>query len=502
MAFVNNENQQEEEEKKGSQPSVVSSGQGSAIGSGTGAPASGGATGGSGQFTNLQSYIKANQPKTQQLAEGITGDVKKQGEALKTDIGQKRESYLGEQGKFGEGQKQFVQQQVSQAGQQPQSQEDVDRFRSLATGAEKAPDLTEQRGQAQDLQRRAKEFETSKGRFEGLNRLVGGKTATYGKGQKQLDQLLLAGDRQSKQKSIRDMREATKGLDAQVGQLGTDVNEARQATQQQAQEAITNARTAAQEEARNRYESLRGGLEAGQLSQEQLTQLGLEAGQRTYGADLLGGLEQTRGMSAQDTARLDALAKLGGLEGRELYTGIQGGDTAQNLQEMIAQRQGAYESALTPLQQQQQQSQAAQQAIDAYLGSASSNAPLDPLGGNVIRDEMGLPVRNTDPMGSSPISFDEQLRQDALSKLGELGISPLDVDKSMSSNIYGDRDRIIKRQREGFMGALSPRQQEIQNNLARLESEYGGQLGLVPQVKDGGVIDSPKIAALKKMRGY
>ena len=302
---------------------------------------------GSGSFTNIQDYVKANKPKIKELSQGITKDVQKESQGLRQGLEKTRSEYLGQEGKFGAGQQDFIKKQIDQAGTGTQTQEDADRFAKLREGTTQAPDLSKQRQQASDIQRRNKEFQTSKGRQEGLRRLVGGKTSTYGKGQQKLDNMLLAGDRASKQKSIRDIREASKGLGQQVGTLDRDLAVNRSALKEAAGGAET-ARKGLSQEVTDRYRGLESGLEGGTLTDEQYAQLGLTKGERTYGGDLLGTLNQTRGMSQADISRLDALSKLSGGQ-RQTFADIeQGGDSAANLRAMLDEQKATYQSAIDP----------------------------------------------------------------------------------------------------------------------------------------------------------
>ena len=165
-----------------------------------------------------------------------------------TTLTGQREEFLGAEGKFGAGQQKFIGQQIEQAkAGQAASEEDVERFRGFATGATKAPELDVQRRQAADLKRQTKEIETPKGRFESLQKLVGQQAPTYSSGQRQLDQLLLAGDRPSRLQSIRDIREATRGVGEQVGRLGEDIAAGRATRQQEAVSQLGAARQVEQQ---------------------------------------------------------------------------------------------------------------------------------------------------------------------------------------------------------------------------------------------------------------
>ena len=468
---------------------------------------------GSGAFTNIRQYIEANKPKTAQMAGAITKGVETEAGQLGTQLGQQREKYIGQEGLYGDKATETIQSSIAEAGRQPD--QDTSAFRSYATGKAGTADLTKQQMQAQDLARQAKEFETSRGRQEQLQKMVG-KTGGYTGGQQSLDRMLLAGDRESKLRALQGIRSATAGLGERVSGLGTDIEARRTAVQQQAQEELGQARTGEQERLTGQYERLRGGLEAGQLSAEDLSRLGLEAGQRTYGTDLSGVLEGTKGTTQEDIARLDALAQLGGLSGREQFQGVAGGDVAADIAARVGERRGAYEQAIADPTRQlealrgayegsQERAKALYKQDQAYRMSENRISHLSPTG----RLEQAL--ASPDPrysryilekQGASPAVMEQF---DALSKIEDPAqrkqmartLAMYGKAKGSGQHTY---DALLSPEIQRQIGALYD---PYQRQISGIESAYGGTIGQTPQsAQDGGVITKDqRLKALMNIRG-
>lgn len=502
MAYVSDTTPDKDKENADqSGMNTVSTGQSAQIAGGQAPAQESTQKGGSGQFTNIQDYIQANKPKTQQLAQNITGNVQKQAQDVRSATQQQQEQFTGQQGIYGDKAQQTIQQSIQQAGKQPD--QDISQFRAYATGKAGTADFSKQQQQATDLQRQAKQLETSKGRQEQLQKVVG-KAPTYTAGQQGLDRMLLAGDRESKLATIRGAREAVGGLGQQVEQANTQVEQARQQAQQQAQQQLAEARKSEQERLTGQYERLRGGLQSGQLSQEDLQKLGLEAGQRTYGVNLADVLDQNKAATPEDIARLDALAKLGGLEGRETFQGIQGGDIVANVQQALGEKQKAYEQEIVdPTKQRDIYARLAQMAKDAWrkdlrveeYDSGEDNmykfGNINMYGGNFgniwnrMRPELG-----------GAYSPAEMRVQQALQEQGTGGA------KIMTRDNEGVPERYVDTSNLDF-SAFDRLDDPYVQQLAAIEGRYGGTIGQAPPaVEDGGIIESPKMRALKKMRGY
>ena len=435
---------------------------------GTAAPSTGGPSAGgskSGGFANIQQYLEANKPKVEQITSDITSGVQKEAADIRSGLGQSREKYLGQEGVYGAGSKDFVGQQIGRAGSGTSTDEQKQRFSALRTGSDAGPSFDKERQRAQNLEQRAKDVSKEGGRFSEVERIVGKQSPQYSAGQKSLDQLLI-GSAPGYSKAIRDIQESTKGLSGQVGQLGQDITSGRQELKTQTQSEIDAARGALQGTVKDRYGRLKSGLEAGQLSQEDLASLGLQAGQRTYGTNLSGVLEGTRGMTPEEASRLDALAGLGGLEGRQLYTNVQGGDVAADMQQRIAEQKGLYEGELNPLQSKT----AAEQGLLSR-------------------------IEDTRMLERSPVAGNDQYSTYS---------SDPDLVKFMGGGGY-DYDRATDHSQARFNVAKSARLADQNRRAAQqetlrkqLESRYGGNIA---QAEDGGVIN-PKLAALKKLSDH
>lgn len=314
---------------------------------------------GSGSFVNLQKYIQANKPKTQQLQQKITSGITSQAQKTRQELAQKRqqtESQYAQEEKRLQEAKPFYQQAFQKAGTGELSEQDVQRFRGLAEGkqAELAtPELQRQRASAESLEKRARELGTSAGRQQELARTVGKQSPTYTAGQQSLDALLLSGDRKGRTQALRQVRGATQGLESQVGQLSQQAQARREAlrgmARQRSQEIqqllqqgqgegieeqvgqrglsdIEQALQARREEAAARapeeLAAFRERVKSGALTQEDLNRFGLKGGQQLYDinlGDFIAGAAQVPTLagvaSPEEVRRYQALQRLAGGQG-------------------------------------------------------------------------------------------------------------------------------------------------------------------------------------------
>jgi hypothetical protein len=327
-----------------------------------------GAGAGSGQFTNIQDYVKANQPKTAELAQGITSGIQKEATGIRSQLESKRAEFF-DPSKYG-GAKEFQTQQIQQAGTTAPSQEQAQRFQQLRTGAFAAPELSQQRASSADLSRRAGELQTATGRKEALQGLVGKQTPTYSQGQRQLDQLLLAGDRPSRLESLRNVRGAAGTLGSEVARFGDEAQAARTEAMRVGDEDLGTARTAQQEQISGLQQRLQESFGEGgdrALSTEDLSRLGLEGGVgELYGVDP--GLRQGV-VSSQGLDRMKALETLAGRD-PSLATGEYTAFDPAALQEQVAAQKAAFDP-------QQASRQAAIQQQEAFLAGEGGGSALD-----------------------------------------------------------------------------------------------------------------------------
>jgi hypothetical protein len=447
---------------------------------------------GSGTFTNIQQYIQANKPKTAQLYKGITSDIQQQAGQLRGTAQQSRQEYLGEGGKLAGGQE-FIKQQITQAGQPGAAEGDAERFQQLRTGAIKGPEFMEQQRQAQQLQARSQQLGTTEGRFGELQRMVGKQSPRYTTGQRSFDEMLMSRSPEAARQAMEASRQAVTGVGEEFTQTTADIEAQRQALQTQAQEELGTARTGLRGTIEERYAGLQAGLTpGGQLTEEQLATLGMERGARTYGADLAGALGETRGMSAQEAARLDALAKMAGKEGRSLYAGIEGGDLSAAMQERIAAGKTAYEkdivapkAKMAQMKQYEEKIVPMQAAITKELGRLDSWSGGQPA----TKEDMAkvqqmvdqLNAQTADLASKSGGAFGQAKYAIQSNDLG--GFNVVDTtdpfnrrDTGLSSRGFGGIDPRKEAARKAAMAGY-------QQQLTGLETKYGGQF------KDGGVVE-------------
>ena len=359
---------------------------------------------GSGSFVNLQKYIDANKPKAEQMTQKVTGGIKSEADKVKENIAQQRQQYLGSGSQISQEEQRlqqaqpFYQQALEKAGS-GLSQEEIDKFRGITGGQGAklaAPELQQQRASAEDIRRRAQQLGTSEGRFEELQRTVGGQSSTYGGGQRSLDELLLAGDRARRTKALKDVKKATSGFGQQLGDIEStaqqrmaQIAKQRQDLAQQAQTGLTGAqdkltKSIAEKQAAEqaKIDRIKRDLELQSLGSG-LAGAGIESGdanlarwgkllgrsatpedRRTFGvlsnqdlAGLIAGEEAKVGreevMTPEQLSRLQALQRLGGQSVEELQ--LRKDNPYQRLQEAfseIEKRRNIYEQEKSGLDRQ------------------------------------------------------------------------------------------------------------------------------------------------------
>lgn len=250
---------------------------------------------GSGLFTNLQKYVKANKPAAERMGQAIQADVGQKAQNIQQQI-QKQQSEF--QRRLAQNQanlqqsRQFAQEAVQSAGtEQSPSAEEIQRFRDLATGKTRFDqvgplNLAEAGSRAKALQ----DLTSQAGRAEGRDRLLRetfGDQAQYTRGQQALDALILGRSpaqqklqeqvqkrAQQTQQELRDARSqalAERGALTQEGRrfredLGQQVEGAREQVLTDVDAAVEQARQAMLQE----QQSFADALASGQLTSEQL----------------------------------------------------------------------------------------------------------------------------------------------------------------------------------------------------------------------------------------
>lgn len=402
MAIVAEEKKDENQQNA---PAPVTGGTGPTVqpGGGRTASFSSGAqpSKGSGRFTNLQSYIKANEGAGQQLGSkigaGLEKEVKKASDTTQAqNIGQQVEK---EKERLAQGQ-QFKTQLGQETGAQAiaGNQETAGQFSKLLNNQNVASNLMQQAQQAQtqqniglqQAQQNVQQLGTEAGRFNLLKGAV--KNPNYTSGQQRLDQLFLqAGSPQQlieKQRALTgQVGQAGKQLETMYGQLGTDIGAAGTQAEEVSKmlrgelgtqtENLTEAQRKEAEEL-NKQNVLRNaaletyfksGLTGVQdpaqqkYIQDMLQAGGLQSGMRTYNVlkepdaykkyATIGGVGYKAAdvLNEQEFQRYEALRKLAEAQGPGEFTGAGAGGVAtdfrgQNLASDIKAARGQLESNL------------------------------------------------------------------------------------------------------------------------------------------------------------
>lgn len=378
------------------------------------APAPAAAPKGSGAFTNIQQYIEANRPKTQEISQQITKGLESEAEQFRTGVQQQRQQALGVGSQLGQeqqrlaGGEQFVTGQLEQAGKAPiteQQQESFRKIREAVGPGYQAPTFREESRQAQELQQRGEQFQTAKGRQEELARTFAARSPSYAGGQRALDALLLGGDKPVARTTAQRAREATRGLGEQVGTLTSDIGATLQ--EQQARRAAlqefakrqlqfgTEAEGLEAQLSQRGYEDIlqqkQQQMAAAEAARTQARQAFTEAGPGGYSAEqiqalgidptqALFGIDPTQYMAAapkyqlgqftspEEAARYQALRQLGGVTGGQPLEAIGGGVSPlqfqqEALQAELGKRQTAFEEELAPQIERYKQAQQLREGI-------------------------------------------------------------------------------------------------------------------------------------------
>lgn len=238
----------------------------------------------SGQFTNLRSYIQANQGAGQKMGQAVTSNLSKQAQQVGASLEKQKQRY--------ESQVQEQQQQLGQAKQQaqqtiqramgiapaqPQQQQaapvqpsaevakqltdqEIQSFRELASGAKQFKDvqdlnLAAEEAKKQEIARQSDALKSFEGRAGQLRELFG-KRQAYGSGASTLDSLLL-----QRTGNLQNLLGQTKGISEGVKQQVTGTRE--QANQQLANllEANRQASQGLQQEVEGGRSGVISGLE-------------------------------------------------------------------------------------------------------------------------------------------------------------------------------------------------------------------------------------------------
>jgi hypothetical protein len=348
VAVVFNNNKDKDDEQTAGQPQVTNPGaianvtaSSPAAASPSTAPAKGTS---SGQFTNLKSYINANQNFNQQgggLAGKVADNLNTQGQQVKQQVQGAVDTFKN---KANEQVNQF--QQGAQAAQQAvvnpaaaiQNQNLVNQVTQARdaqyTGPKTLLDLQGTQNQAA-LQANAQNFtqtvdqgKTEAGRFNLLRTMFG--KPTYNSGQQNLDNLLIQGQKDQLQR-INDTsrvsadvnRNLNRGIqDATMqGQQAVDTaNQIKQQTRDalnnrvvQEQQTIEQQLKQAQDQQNRALYNLARGLKSGYITSEDAERFGFNSGDRIYDTDLTSLIRKGGDPSAQTVATQDNYAQIAAL---------------------------------------------------------------------------------------------------------------------------------------------------------------------------------------------
>lgn len=285
-----------------------------------------GGKGSSGRFTNIRKYIQANQPQATKMASAAGAQTQKQAQAIGQQVQQQQDKLKQQiqqnQAKMGQAQE-FAQQQIqaAQSGQELK-QEDVSRFRQLATGQEKFQDvqnmnLAQQQVAARRLQQQAAQAGTEQGRRGLLKQAFGEGGRQYTRGQQGLDELIVSGSAEAREQLAQQTQQAAEAAktgirQAQIGEA-RDIAALQQAGEQfqrglgeqttQAAEGIVteaDAALAAAQEARKAQLEKFAGVESGLQGRLDKLRSMLDMGNIENRRRLMRDLEYSEGRAASD----------------------------------------------------------------------------------------------------------------------------------------------------------------------------------------------------------
>lgn len=331
---------------------------------------------GSGTYTNLQAYQKANQGATQNISDAVQKAQNIGAQKIGQQIQQKQSEFqrqVDENRQRLDQAGQFIDQTVSGAGQEMDDTA-FNRFQNLLSGQEQyqaaTPDFSQLENQISSFSIPNQGLDRQNARMELLRRTFGG-NERYTTGQRALDDFLVAGSQEARQIMAEAPQRAAQNLQNQLAAARTASEQERallgqegQSLQTRAQESVDAAQQSLLDQLEARKQGiadelgiapqLKEAVASGNVPQELLDQLGLEDN-RLYGVDVnefLTAAPTLEGIATQeDLARAQALAKLEGTEQDIFLDPTQIGtfqDTEQNqiqaLKDAVAARRGEYMS--------------------------------------------------------------------------------------------------------------------------------------------------------------
>lgn len=268
---------------------------------------------GSGSFTNIQKYVKANQPATQKMSGQVIGSVGKKAESLAGEVEQK----VGEQKqKFQDIQQQYDPTQaegmIQEAMEKPAefSQEQMDYFSKVREGQYEAPDqlnLGAEENKMKALEELGQNISTSKGRVGVLKENL--QRPGYTRGQTSLDEYLFGRDPSVRASNIEAVRGKVADVRKRISGAKGEIKPLSEETQSKISAASENIKKKLQE-LRGTQNQQTGQYEGGVRGDIQAAQANEQAIQKSI-TDFMSG--------ASSTLSPEAAARLGAKEGEHIY---------------------------------------------------------------------------------------------------------------------------------------------------------------------------------------
>jgi len=217
--------------------------------SSSGGSKSQGGKGSSGMFTNIRKYIDANKPQASKMAGAAAKTTEKEASQIGNQVAQQENKLQVqlEKNKQGLNQaKDFAQGQIDNAvsGGNDLSQENIDRFRNLATGQESFNDVQEmnlakQQLAAKRLEQQGMKAGTEQGRQDLLKSTFGQGDRAYTRGQQGLDALIVGGDADARTQLQNQVQQAAsqanQGIQTAAQNQATSIQDLQQQNQNFAQ---------------------------------------------------------------------------------------------------------------------------------------------------------------------------------------------------------------------------------------------------------------------------
>jgi len=208
-----------------------------------------GGKGSSGMFTNIRKYVDANKPQASKMAGAAAKTTEKEAQQIGNQVSQQQNKLQVQLDKNKQNlnqAKEFAQGQIDNAasGANDLSQENVDRFRNLATGKESFNDVQEmnlakQQLAAKRLEQQGMKAGTEQGRQDLLKNTFGQGDRAYTRGQQGLDALIVGGDADARTQLQNQVQQAAsqanQGIQTAAQNQATSIQDLQQQNQNFAQ---------------------------------------------------------------------------------------------------------------------------------------------------------------------------------------------------------------------------------------------------------------------------